>query len=138
MKGWELFKGKAKCLDVICTLRLNPFFSDAEFHNTGIRSKETTFETLSRRAEELQAKADQLDFDPAVLAHKSQFSDLGRFLITKARKDIGAFKTPHSSRRGAHRTLHARWIAKDTPGRYSLLQSGLGEQSDARREDETA
>ena len=61
LNGWELFKGKAGCVQCHTFSPSTPFFTDFKFYNTGA------------------ARADQ---------------DLGRFLVTRAEKDIGAFKTP--------------------------------------------
>ena len=89
-QGWELFKGKAKCLDCHTHSAAAPLFTDAKFHNTGIRAKESTFEALAQRADGVKhAKS-----NPATLAHDPHFSDLGRFLVTRQTKDLGAFKTP--------------------------------------------
>lgn len=89
-QGWELFKGKAKCLACHTRSAAAPLFTDAKFHNTGVRAKELTFEALSQRADDVKRMASS----PATLAHDPQFSDLGRFLVTRDAKDLGAFKTP--------------------------------------------
>lgn len=89
-QGWELFNGKAKCIDCHSHSTAAPLFSDGKFHNTGVRAKELTFEAMSERANEVQ----HLTTDPSTLAHDPRFSDLGRFLVTKKSKDLGAFKTP--------------------------------------------
>jgi cytochrome c peroxidase len=89
-QGWELFKGKAKCLDCHTHSAAAPFFTDAKFHNTGIRTKELAFEALSQRADDIK----HLTSNASTLAHDPQFSDLGRFLVTREAKDLGAFKTP--------------------------------------------
>ncbi|HEU4833188.1 MAG TPA: cytochrome c peroxidase [Pyrinomonadaceae bacterium] len=89
-QGWELFKGKAKCIDCHLHTAGAPFFTDAKFHNTGVRAKQFTFEALSQQAD----KTKQVKTDLSALAHDPQFSDLGRFLVTRDRKDLGAFKTP--------------------------------------------
>ena len=91
-QGWELFKGKAKCIDCHSHSLREPFFTDAKFHNTGVRAKELAFEVLSQRADEIRTK--QTTQDISKLAHDPEFSDLGRFLVTKEPKDLGAFKTP--------------------------------------------
>ena len=90
-QGWELFQGKAKCLDCHSHSAPAPFFTDARFHNTGIRAKELTFEMLSQRADDINSRSKR---DLSTLAHDRKFSDLGRFLVTRDRKDLGAFKTP--------------------------------------------
>jgi cytochrome c peroxidase len=89
-EGWELFKGKARCLDCHTRSATAPLFTDTKFHNTGVRAKELTFETLSQRADDVR----KIVSSPATLAHDPQFSDLGRFLVTRDAKDLGAFKTP--------------------------------------------
>ena len=89
-QGWELFKGKAKCLDCHTHSAAAPLFTDAGFHNTGVRAKELTVEALSQRADNIK----HVSSSPATLAHDPQFSDLGRFLVTKQTRDLGAFKTP--------------------------------------------
>jgi cytochrome c peroxidase len=88
-QGWELFKGKAKCIDCHAHTAAAPFFTDAKFHNTGVRAKQSTFEALSQQADNLRTKTDL-----SALAHDPQFSDLGRFLVSRDKKDLGAFKTP--------------------------------------------
>ena len=90
-QGWELFKGKAKCLDCHSYSAAAPFFTDAQFHNTGVQAKELTFETLSQRADEVKSDSNR---NLSTLAHDPQFSDPGRFLVTSDMKDLGAFKTP--------------------------------------------
>jgi cytochrome c peroxidase len=89
-QGWELFKGKARCLECHTHSAAAPTFTDAGFHNTGVRAKELSLEVLSQRADEAKRGTS----NPATLAHDREFSDLGRFLVTKNTKDLGAFKTP--------------------------------------------
>ena len=50
---------------------------------------DVSFDTLNQRAEEVSKQT-----DVANLAHDPAFSDLGRFLVTRHQKDLGAFKTP--------------------------------------------
>jgi len=88
-RGLELFKGKAKCADCHTLSQKPALFTDAKFHNTGIRTKDLTYEALAQRAEEARKQT-----DAAKLAHDPAFSDLGRFLVTRNQKDLGAFKTP--------------------------------------------
>jgi len=89
IRGLELFKGKAKCSECHSITRSVSLFTDAKFHNTGIRAKDLTYEALAQRAEEARKQT-----DAAKLAHDPAFSDLGRFLVTRLQKDLGAFKTP--------------------------------------------
>ena len=91
-RGWELFRGKAKCIDCHSFSAGSPFFTDFKFHNTGIVAKDTNFEHLSRLAKQMN---DVVRGNSAPsLAHTPGFAELGRYLVTKQPKDIGAFKTP--------------------------------------------
>ena len=90
--GWQLFKGKAGCIDCHSLSGAAPLFTDHKFHNTGVAAKDLTFEVLSQRVEEVGAQ-DKI-FDVMLLAHDPHFSDLGRFLVTRNTRDLGAFKTP--------------------------------------------
>jgi len=62
-RGWDLFRGKAGCAGCHRYDRESPFFTDFEFHNTGI-------------------------------GWSAPKPDLGRYQITKAREEKGAFRTP--------------------------------------------
>lgn len=92
--GWELFKGKAKCVECHTHMSAKPLFTDFKFHNTGIAAKDQDFASLARRAEQLVSRIGQIDRESGVLAHNLEFSDLGRFLVTRHPRDIGAFRTP--------------------------------------------
>ncbi|MFQ5963380.1 MAG: cytochrome-c peroxidase [Candidatus Scalinduaceae bacterium] len=85
-RGWELFQGKARCLTCHEFNVSYPFFTDNKFHNIGVAMKDKDFGPLAR-------KADSPDADPSALAREKASSELGRFLVTKEPKDIGAFKT---------------------------------------------
>ena len=71
----------------------NPLGTDNRFHNVGVSARHQNFEALARQA--LDALAD----DPSEakldeLALNTDMSELGRFIVTKNRADIGAFRTP--------------------------------------------
>lgn len=85
-RGWELFRGKAQCIQCHVFSRSAPFFTDFDFHNTGVTTKDTDFERLVHEASGIK--------ELSRLAHTQGFSDLGRYLVTKQPRDIGAFKTP--------------------------------------------
>lgn len=86
-QGWELFKGKAKCIDCHAFSASSPFFTDHKFYNTGVGATGESLEIVVKR---IPSK----NWDAASLAHQPAFSDLGRFLVTRKPSDIGAFKTP--------------------------------------------
>lgn len=88
-RGWKLFSGKAKCIECHSFSTASPFFTDFKFHNTGIGLTASNFEVLSSRTRQIPR-----DVSAADLAHKSEYSELGRFLVTRLSSDIAAFKTP--------------------------------------------
>lgn len=85
-RGWELFQGKARCITCHEFNTAYPFFTDNKFHNIGVATKAVNFEALARRA--------AVETDVARLASEPGAAELGRYLVTKQPKDIGAFKTP--------------------------------------------
>jgi len=88
-RGWKLFSGKAKCIECHTFSAGSPFFTDSNFHNTGIGFANSNFEVLADRARQISPQVSAAD-----LAHKADFSELGRFLVTRQTADIAAFKTP--------------------------------------------
>jgi cytochrome c peroxidase len=91
-KGWVLFNGKARCMTCHALNSSNPLGTDNRFHNIGVAARHQNFEKLARRAlKELdkQGGLDAVDH----LALQTDLSELGRFIVTKDRADIGAFKT---------------------------------------------
>jgi cytochrome c peroxidase len=87
-RGWELFNGKARCNTCHGHVGAYPLFTDDLFHNIGVAAKDVNFESL---AQKVQSHPEDLDS----LSHEPGINQLGRFLVTKEHKDIGAFKTPH-------------------------------------------
>ena len=91
--GWALFNGKARCVTCHALNPSNPVGSDNRFHNIGVSARHKDFEKLASDALATLAKeggADAVD----KLALSTDLSELGRFLVSKQRSDIGAFKTP--------------------------------------------
>jgi cytochrome c peroxidase len=84
-RGWALFNEKARCNNCHGYVASLPTFSDNKFHNIGVAMHAANFAELARKA----AQSPLSD-----LAHAAAYSELGRFLVTKQEKDIGAFKTP--------------------------------------------
>ncbi len=91
-RGWALFNGKGRCNSCHAFSTVSPLFSDQKFHNIGIAAHKTNFIDLARRAQTIVRSGDLKQIDE--LAIQSEFSELGRFLVTKHTNDIGAFKTP--------------------------------------------
>jgi cytochrome c peroxidase len=93
-RGWELFRGKAQCIACHTFDSSSPFFTDFKFHNTGIATRDKRFGSLAGRASEIVSRSSNKQHALNLLSHTDDFSELGRFLVTKQAKDIGAFKTP--------------------------------------------
>lgn len=88
-RGWNLFSGKAQCIECHSFSAALPFFTDFKFHNTGIGLAASNFDVLAGRARQITRQVSAVD-----LAHKTEFSELGRYLVTRQAADIAAFKTP--------------------------------------------
>jgi cytochrome c peroxidase len=91
-RGWALFTGKARCGTCHTYDAALPLFSDNRFHNTGIAARKQDFNQLTTRAAANVAAGDKAEIDK--LALETDDSELGRFLVTRKKEDIGAFKTP--------------------------------------------
>lgn len=85
-RGWKLFQGKARCITCHEFNVSYPFFTDNKFHNIGVAMKGKDFGSFARKASGPGA-------DPPALAREEGSAELGRYLITREPKDIGAFKT---------------------------------------------
>jgi cytochrome c peroxidase len=91
-RGWALFTGKARCGTCHTYDPALPLFGDNRFHNTGVAARKQDFNQLATRAAGSAAAVNKAEVDK--LALETDYSDLGRFLVTQKREDIGAFKTP--------------------------------------------
>jgi cytochrome c peroxidase len=85
-RGWVLWNGKARCNTCHALGESTPNLTDNKFHNIGVAAKNRDFAALARRAAAVT--------DAAELAFHPEFTELGRFVVTRQPKDIGAFKTP--------------------------------------------
>ncbi len=91
-QGWVLFNGKGRCVSCHQLNQSNPLGTDNRFHNVGVSARHQDFEKLAREAlVKLQAEGGLVAIDE--LALKTDLSELGRFMVTKNRSDIGAFRT---------------------------------------------
>jgi len=92
-EGWRLFSGKGRCVACHRLNASNPLGTDFLYHNIGVAARSKDFEALARKASgelgDAGASKETLD----KLALETDLSELGRFLVTRRRADIGAFKT---------------------------------------------
>jgi len=91
-QGWVLYNGKARCMSCHPLNRSNPIGSDNRFHNVGVSARHQDFEKLARQALAELQKQGGLEAVNS-LALSTDLSELGRFLVTKNRSDIGGFRT---------------------------------------------
>jgi cytochrome c peroxidase len=91
-RGWALFTGKAHCGSCHTYDPALPLFGDNRFHNTGVAAGRHDFNQMAQRAGVRAAAGNQSEVDR--LALETDDSQLGRFLVTRKREDIGGFKTP--------------------------------------------
>lgn len=90
-RGWAIFNGKGRCNTCHGYNPTYPFFTDNLFHNIGIAAHKADFPELAKRGEKALETGDTAQLEHMALA--TEFSELGRFLATRNRSDIGAFKT---------------------------------------------
>jgi cytochrome c peroxidase len=91
-RGLDLFNNKARCVSCHMINSSNPLGTDNLFHNVGVSARTKNFEALAGQAISVLSKNnDPKELDK--LAIETDMSELGRFLVTKNRSDIGAFKT---------------------------------------------
>ena len=91
-RGWALFTGKARCGSCHTYDPALPLFGDNRFHNAGVAARRQDFNRLAKRAADSTAAGNKAEIDK--LALETDYSELGRFLVTQKKEDIGAFKTP--------------------------------------------
>jgi cytochrome c peroxidase len=91
--GWKLFNGKARCAACHPMNPSNPLGTDNRFHNVGVAARHQDFEGLTQKAlKAMQEDASEQKLDE--LAVGTDMSELGRFMVTRNRVDIGSFRTP--------------------------------------------
>jgi len=91
-QGFRLFNEKARCVSCHPMNLSNPLGTDNRFHNIGVSARTQNFELLAKNA--LAALAQEPSEQKLEeLAIGTDLSELGRFMITKNRSDIGSFRT---------------------------------------------
>lgn len=90
--GWVLYNGKGRCASCHQISSSSPIGSDNRFHNIGVSARKKDFESLAKKALEALAKDNSKEAQDR-FALQTDLAELGRFVVTKNRSDIGAFKT---------------------------------------------
>jgi cytochrome c peroxidase len=92
-RGFALFRGKARCSRCHTFNDALPFFTDFNYHNTGVAMNHPDFDKLSRQAyAAIDAGKGREVID--ALAKKEGGQELGRVLVTYQVFDIGSYRTP--------------------------------------------
>jgi cytochrome c peroxidase len=92
-RGMALFFGKARCVSCHQLNGSNPLGTNNKFHNIGVSARHQDFEALAVRAlKALEETGDSREAQDR-LALETDLSELGRFVVTKNRADIGGFRT---------------------------------------------
>jgi cytochrome c peroxidase len=91
--GLELFNGKARCVACHPMNPSNPLGTDNRFHNVGVSARHQNFEAMAKQALKLLAE-DPSEQKLDELAVGTDLSELGRFMVTHNRSEIGSFRTP--------------------------------------------
>ncbi len=92
-EGWKLFNREGRCMTCHTMSPSNPIGSDSKFHNIGVAARNQNFAALAAEAKEvLQEDSSHEKLDQLALA--SDYTELGRFVVTTNVNDIGAFRTP--------------------------------------------
>ena len=90
--GWALFNGKGRCASCHQMSSSSPIGTDNRFHNIGVSARHKDFESLAVRG--LQALSNDASKEALdQLALQTDLGELGRFVVTRHRADIGGFKT---------------------------------------------
>jgi cytochrome c peroxidase len=90
-RGWELFNAKARCNTCHGHVSAIPLFTNDDFHNLGVGVQKIDFEKVARRAAEAVEAGRSVD---ELALADAEASALGRFLVTREPRHMGAFKTP--------------------------------------------
>jgi cytochrome c peroxidase len=92
-EGWALYNGKARCITCHPMTPSNPLGTDNRFHNVGVSARHQDFEGLAKNVTKALIRDDS---DEALdhLALNTDMSEIGRFVVTRNRADIGGFRTP--------------------------------------------
>jgi cytochrome c peroxidase len=96
VRGLELFRGRARCASCHQIGEASALLTDGAFHASPLPIPESALAqlgALTERVSTMRARGD-IDGLNALIASDRDIAALGRFVVTLAPKDIGAFKTP--------------------------------------------
>src|SRR5262245_45735551 len=91
-RGFALFRGRARCSRCHTFSDALPFFTDFNYHNTGVAMNHPDFDRLSRQAYTATGTDKAREVIDA-LAKQEGGRELGRVLVTYQVFDIGSYRT---------------------------------------------
>ncbi len=92
-RGFALFRGKGRCSRCHTFSDATPFFTDFNYHNTGVAANHPNFDRLSKQAYAGAGTGNAKKVIDA-LAKQEGGQELGRVLVTYQVFDIGSYRTP--------------------------------------------
>lgn len=92
-RGWELFRGRARCITCHSVDNHTAMFTDHAFHRLGVGHSKVGANLAQLTMDIARVHHDAAQLDALVLRIPA-VSELGRFVVTLQPKDIGAFRTP--------------------------------------------
>jgi cytochrome c peroxidase len=92
IRGFNVFIGQGRCVSCHVIEQTQALFTDNRFHNIGVGINRIQNNVPKLAGGFLKAKAAGADVDKEVLSDP-ETSELGRFAVTNAFDEIGAFKT---------------------------------------------
>ena len=91
-QGFALFRGKARCSRCHTFSDASPFFTDFNYHNTGVAANHPNFEKIAREAF-LVAETDRAKEVIDRLLNEPGGQELGRLAVSYQILDLGTFRT---------------------------------------------
>ena len=91
-RGFNLFRGRARCTVCHNVNQSFPFFTDGNYRNTGVAANYPGFDALVRRAS--AAASNGSGAEMTARETPGGQAELGRFVVSGEALDIGAFRTP--------------------------------------------
>lgn len=94
-RGFEIFRGKGRCIACHTVTEDSALFADGKFHNTGIgyratmRPVDTKFDVLLAPGQAMRVESDL-----AQTTGMTSFRDLGRYEVTMLPEDRWSYRTP--------------------------------------------
>jgi cytochrome c peroxidase len=96
-RGFALFRGRARCSRCHTFSAQMPFFTDFNYHNTGVVANHPNFDRLARQAFAITEKGLPEDVTKKAidkLVQEDGGQELGRFLVSRHVLDLGSYRTP--------------------------------------------